>query len=422
MFFSYVLISIALLILLLFLSYKRASLISVGAVFIFITHFLGYPLFHLRNTLDPRYDTVIQMGLNEPIVYSFFGFLTYVAVGVFFEGKTISKNSIQLPYLINFKLIKSCYLLLFLISISLYIVINGVSLNLDGNYGDRLTDNAGNGWLLINMPAFVVVIILSSMNAMKKSDFILTIPWILFFGLCYFVVIGGSRNVFASAILIYLIIGYFKGFLSRKAILVFGFCAFLLLNFLILFRYNVSLSDMNIKEAVAIFISYFSDSISPLNYQVESVNFVMNSSAHIPHGWDLFFNQFLALIPRALWNDKPIVMMNSSYYFTQYILGFSGNLNMASTMLSSALIIMKNGYYVVYAAAAVFVALMDRGIGSKIFLIKMVPIISMPSLFFMARESLELYVFITFKYFLMLFFGYLMYLALLIFLPRKRSL
>ncbi|HCZ9397363.1 TPA: hypothetical protein O4H39_004647, partial [Vibrio alginolyticus] len=167
------------------------------------------------------------------------------------------------------------------------------------NYGDRLTDNAGNGWLLINMPAFVVVIILSSMNAMKKSDFILTIPWILFFGLCYFVVIGGSRNVFASAILIYLIIGYFKGFLSRKAILVFGFCAFLLLNFLILFRYNVSLSDMNIKEAVAIFISYFSDSISPLNYQVESVNFVMNSSAHIPHGWDLFFNQFLALIPRA---------------------------------------------------------------------------------------------------------------------------
>ncbi|TOI51228.1 hypothetical protein, partial [Vibrio parahaemolyticus] len=83
-----------------------------------------------------------------------------------------SKNSIQLPYLINFKLIKSCYLLLFLISISLYIVINGVSLNLDGNYGDRLTDNAGNGWLLINMPAFVVVIILSSMNAMKKSDFI----------------------------------------------------------------------------------------------------------------------------------------------------------------------------------------------------------------------------------------------------------
>ncbi|TOH90366.1 hypothetical protein CGI70_23755 [Vibrio parahaemolyticus] len=179
---------------------------------------------------------------------------------------------------------------------------------------------------------------------------------------------------------------------------------------------------MNIKEAVAIFISYFSDSISPLNYQVESVNFVMNSSAHIPHGWDLFFNQFLALIPRALWNDKPIVMMNSSYYFTQYILGFSGNLNMASTMLSSALIIMKNGYYVVYAAAAVFVALMDRGISSKIFLIKMVPIISMPSLFFMARESLELYVFITFKYFLMLFFGYLMYLALLIFLPRKRSL
>ncbi|EMV4497045.1 WzyE family oligosaccharide polymerase [Vibrio cholerae] len=419
MFYSYVIIAISFILVVVFISKKRVSLKSAGVLFIWVTHFLGYPLFHLRYLLDNRYDSITTMSLDIPLSYSFIGISLYMLTASLFKGGNVTNEIINFSEVRDLDLLKYSYLFLFIVSISAYVIMNGVSFNHSGDYADRLDDNAGNGLLLINMVAFVPVIIINSIKSETKISFYKSIIWIVMFGFTYFFVIGGSRNVFGAAVLIYILIGYYKGYLKSTHILIIGMSTFFLLNILILLRYDVSLSNMDANKATALFISYFTDSISPINYQADAIQFVLNSSASIENSWGLFFNQFLALVPRFLWTDKPIVMMNSSYYFTQYVLGLPGNLNMASTMLSSSIIIMKEYYYILYIIAALLLSIMDFALRSRYILVRMLIFISMPFLFFMARESLELYLFILFKYFLMLLFGYIVYGFLYLILPRK---
>lgn len=419
---SYSLISLSFFILLIFIKKFGLTIRTIGALFIFLTHFLGYPLLHIRSLLSESYPRIEDMGLDEGVVLSFYGLLIFMVVCSLFPKTKLNFDSVSLKKSLNLRVLVNIYWFLFTVSILLYFVKNGVSFNSDGHYGDRLEENAGNGLLLINMAAFIPAIIVSFFMIDKRKELVILVISIIISGVAYFVIIGGSRNILAGGLVIFLILAFSKGFISKKSILLYSGGVLVFMNVLVLKRYNIDLSEVDVSESLAIFISYFADSVSPLYYQAESVKYFLNSSVSITNGIDLFFNQFLAIVPRVFWEDKPIVMLNSSYYFTQYILGMKGNLNMAATMLSSSLVIFGvNFYLIIYIISAIFLVCLDYGVNSKFLPIKILAIMAFPFTFFMARESLELYAFMILKYAIMIFIGYFLALFITYVLPKKQN-
>ncbi|MCR9794054.1 WzyE family oligosaccharide polymerase, partial [Vibrio cholerae] len=352
---SYTLILLSLVLLLIFLARNGVCIRSISALFLFVTHFVGYPILHVRYLLDPSYPSLYDLKLDQGVILSFFGFFVFLMVSNIFKKRTNCLISLDIVNSDKINIYYYVYWVLFVVSISYYLVSNGFSFNSDGNYGDRLEDNAGNGLLLINMAAFIPALIIGLMRTKERRETIKLLYLVIFSGALFFFVIGGSRNVLAGALLVFIYISYIKGYLGKKFIVISGLFLLVLMNMLVLIRYNVSIDNLNVKDLFLIFLSYLVDSISPVYYQAITVDIFLNSSLSVEQGWDLFFNQFFALIPRGVWPDKPIVMMNSSYYFTQYILNLPGNLNMAATLLSSSIIIMGWHYYILYVGAAIFV-------------------------------------------------------------------
>lgn len=418
MLFSYSIILLSLFLVLFFITKNGFCVRSISAAFIFVTHFIGYPILHLRYMMDNSYPSINELKLNEGIILSFYGLLVFLIVATLFKVK-VRTNAFNIDNRLKANIYCYVYWSLFISSILFYILTNGISFHTDGNYGNRLEDNAGNGILLINMAAFIPAVAIGIMNTNNRKEVITSLLFMLFSGLLFFVVIGGSRNVLAGALVVNIYICFRKGYIGKKTIAFSGLVLMMLMNVLVLFRYNVSFTDVNIKQVLVIFISYLVDSISPIYYQAITVDLLFNSSSNIVQGWDIFLNQFLALVPRFFWIDKPIVMMNSSYFFTQYILGMNGNLNMAATLLSSSILILGKMYIVIYAISAIFVSFIDHLLQRKSVPVIVLAAMAMPFCFFMARESLELYMFMVLKYAIMIFIGAFISNLIYFLVPKK---
>lgn len=167
---SYTLIMMALIMLLFLFSRKGLTIGTIGATFIFVTHFSGYPLLHIRSLLDSSYQTVYELNLNEIVIYSFVGFTFLFALLFFLPSRRMLAEDFEIKNTLTIRVMINVYWSLFLFAIAVYIIKNGISFNSDGHYGDRLDENAGNGLLLINMAAFIPAIILSAMKLNNKNE------------------------------------------------------------------------------------------------------------------------------------------------------------------------------------------------------------------------------------------------------------
>lgn len=197
-----------------------------------------------------------------------------------------------------------------------------------------------------------------------------------------------------------------------------GSACLILIGIMAIVRY----SDVDISESGSLFgiiVRYLADSVSPINYQSIAVKYFSNDRN--VGGIYYFFTQFSGFIPRFIWPDKPIVTMNSSYYFTVSALGLSNGLNMASTLLGSSLVIFgKYFFWCSYVISGVVFRFLDKIIlMRRVGVIQIAALMTMPFSFFMARESLEFFLFIFLKNIITVSFVYFSYKAIYYILPKK---
>lgn len=298
-----------------YLLYRKTqiSFVFFGFVFIFITHFLGYAtiLFRDQDLFD---ESNYRYAIENASHYSFFCLVIYFNVVYFFSGKVYFPLTVYSSEQSDFFL-KIAIVVMYLfsaLSLLIYFFNNGVSWSSVGDYGDRLDSNAGNGFLLINMIAFIPATILMILRSEKKSTALYGVMFCIIFGGLYFFIVGGSRNILFSGLFTVILISYFKNYISRRMLFFYTLGMISSISWLMIVRYNVILDGINVTSVLSMLTSYFGDSVSPVDYQSIAVNYVSNNNSFMSHP-ELFINQFSSFVPRFIWPDKPIVVMNSSY-------------------------------------------------------------------------------------------------------------
>lgn len=400
-------------------SFKKhgVSFKSVGMLFLVFTHFFGYISLPFRvGAKVSSAEYMPYQYINDVSTLSFIGIVLFYV----FSHTAAGRNKITFSdkYFIGSpKLFVRTTLFLSFVGMMAFYAINGISFNSD-DYALKLGGNAGSGVIIMIMSSFVSAVIVYAITSDDKYVFVKSIIMSLLFGMAYYVLIGGSRNVMFSAMFIVALICHSRGLIGILKLICIGSACLILIGIMAIVRY----SDVDISESGSLFgiiVRYLADSVSPINYQSIAVKYFSNDRN--VGGIYYFFTQFSGFIPRFIWPDKPIVTMNSSYYFTVSALGLSNGLNMASTLLGSSLVIFgKYFFWCSYVISGVVFRFLDKIIlMRRVGVIQIAALMTMPFSFFMARESLEFFLFIFLKNIITVSFVYFSYKAIYYILPKK---
>lgn len=390
---------------------------SVAMLFLVITHFLGYASLPFRISAKvSSYEYMPYEMINTVSTFSFVGILLfYIFSHAFSPSRRINYNEKVLNGNPNIFLFVS--LSFSLLGMIAFYATNGISFNAD-DYSSKIDGNAGSGFIIMMMSSFVPSVIVYCITSKSKYTFIKSIIISLLFGMSYYILIGGSRNVMFSAFLMATLICYSRGKIGIIKLAYISLAGLALIGLMAIYRYSdVSLNGN--EGALSVLIRYLTDSVSPVNYQEIAVRHYLDGGD--AGGLYYFISQFTGFIPRFIWDSKPIVTMNSSYYFTTNILGLNNGLNMASTLLGSSMVLFGSWFYwLCYIISGMVVRVMDGFLSSrKVGVIQLTLISTLPFSFFMARESLEFYLFILFKNSITITAIYIIYLSVYSILPKR---
>lgn len=400
-------ISVSLLLLSLFLSRGRVGFYLLTSSFIYLTSFSWIPLNWLAEQLIDSSlftdDIHFEALWGATAFYACFVLFTGIAcfgikerpVPVFNKGISINVQYISFAF--------------FFTAILAYIALNGMSFSA-GNYGQRLSANAGNGIFMIFfflfMPGSYILLML------KPNYYSLVKAGLLCFicGLLVYFTLGGSRNVLAGSILGVIILAQRLRLLSLRSIIIVVLLLILFINSLAFVRYGKDLDS----DILALGFRYLIDSLSPYDSFNKIVQYYESGDATFK-GFEYISAQFNSLIPRALWPEKPVVPMTNALFYTQAILGSKSEAIIISPTLLGGLFIMGGWNGVIIGC--VFLCIMTVWCEKVLFSNKPFGVLLLytllPYAFFMVRESAELFVnkgiikFCTFS--LVLFFAIYMH-------------
>lgn len=258
----------------------------------------------------------------------------------------------------------------------------GVALDV-GNYGSRFESNAGTGAFAILSYVIVSVAVLRLFKKPSLPSMLISLVMVIGYGVALFLTLGGARNYLIAAIVPVLLASYSLRIIREKLLAVYLVLGALGITLLAMIRYGDQIGS-TVFELVA---TYARDTIFP----VESLKELFyNPHIHFV-GFEYFFNQAYAIIPRALWPGKPIYLDTIAYHFTVDVIGYDKGLIIAPTGLGS-LYLMGGWLYVAIGMPLIFALFvrLDYFIynGKSIIFICLWP--SLFFAFFCFRESLEL--------------------------------
>lgn len=260
-------------------------------------------------------------------------------------------------------------------------LMKGVALDV-GNYGTRFESNAGTGlFTILSYSMVTVAVLLLYKNPSVKALFF-SCALVLVYGMLLFLTLGGARNYLIAAIIPVLIAGYSLRLISLKILSLCAVAGVLLVTSLALVRYGDAVG-VGLFELLAL---YTRDTVFP----VESLRNIIDQPMKFA-GFDYFFNQFYAIIPRAIWPSKPIYLDTIAYFYTEQILGYGKGLIIAPTGVGSLYIM--GGWVAIFVGSfliSVFFVILDYIALRKSVVFYFCAFPSVFFAFFCFRESMEL--------------------------------
>tara|TARA_Y100000588_G_scaffold154897_1_gene168936 strand:+ start:8800 stop:10068 length:1269 start_codon:yes stop_codon:yes gene_type:complete len=390
-------------------------------LFFFVCHVSAFFIYSISSLILNDFTQVYDLFSNISIIPSFAiasFIMGYVLVVALIGKKTNDILSISSSNR-NKEIFIAIVFMTFWVGASIaYIAKAGVSFDA-GDYEGRLEKNAGNGFFIMFMIAYIpAVVIIYLLNRSKRNLFFCCML-AAFCGVVYFYVIGGSRNVFVAGIFVLIVMGYYDRHISKVNLAIIAALGILSLNGLVFLRYGISIDEID-AEFVVKFLSYLADSISPIKALDRIVTYY-EFNDNIQY-FSLFFNKFEAFVPRFLWPDKPINTMTAAYFYTVEIYGLDGYLTMAPTILGSSIIMFGlNFYWLVFLIIGAIIAVLDNMLKSQNLYFKVIALTAMPFSFFLTRESLELFVFNVMKYIIVISFCFAFAIFIYFVLPKGKK-
>lgn len=217
----------------------------------------------------------------------------------------------------------------FLVSVVAYVVgSGGLVLLKNGGYENRYDANVGMGGysLFFSMGLFACTLLsLRAESAReKRKALIYTI------GYCAitFVVLGGYRQLGFAALFSLGVIALMRRDVSFAKFLVLSGALIVVTLVVAIFRYTGTSSD-GVGGIYGKLLIFFYDGFAPVDAFYNIVEYCKF------HGVseNVIANQFATMIPRSLWADKPLIVLNAGNFYTQNVLGREGSITYSPTLL-----------------------------------------------------------------------------------------
>ncbi|WP_373819449.1 ECA oligosaccharide polymerase [Glaesserella sp.] len=170
------------------------------------------------------------------------------------------------------------------------------------------------------------LLILYFLNQSRKTWWAFLIVG-LSLGMLSYLAVGGTRGNMAFAFALFLLIGLDQGYLTIKRLLFAGIAAVVVMFFLALARYKLTVSG---TEAILTFLYLSRDTFSPWE------NFAQILASPIEYqGLMPIVRDFYVFIPSSIWAERPDITWNTANYFTKEVLNNYSGLAMSPTLLGS---------------------------------------------------------------------------------------
>ncbi|MDW2175303.1 O-antigen polymerase [Vibrio sp. 1637] len=398
---------------------KNRLALFLFTVFFVVSYFLVLPAIFIFEQEYGLYHGVSYLDYLLTLWYSV-PFIFCVYFGYFIFGRLLKgsdcnllKKAVNTPrnlkFFFYFSIVPPLACLIFLL------LTKGITIG-HGGYGDQLEANAGNGVYLLFLYSYspcALIYLLS--GRLSNSRILITLSIMIIFGSLVFLITGGSRNIAAGGIVslaLYLL--YFKR-ISLKVFGTFSITMMIGVTLLAFFRYSNSLSS---SEASYLFFLYTLDSFSPINSLYQVIHKFEYSSDFVLVFFDNFFTQFYTFIPRAIWADKPILLMTNGKFITTEVLGLNGRFIVSPSVIGTAVVMLGYFYFFIGVFVGIVLRINDLFISSSSPLFKVIGFILLPSVFLLSRENLEFYIYKVIMISVTIFFVYLVF-RLFIWMPSK---
>ncbi|MEP0366649.1 MAG: WzyE family oligosaccharide polymerase [Cyclobacteriaceae bacterium] len=219
------------------------------------------------------------------------------------------------------------------LSILLYVAINGVVLFKSSSYDARYESNVGLGLLTkyINF-GLVFLIQFYIVSRAKLTSYL----YALIFCAAVFSVMGGYRQVAFAAILNVILLQFIEGRFTLKRLILYFTIGIIVINFVALLRYGISIQDLFSSDSLRLVVFFFFDGLIPVDAFLRIVDYC---EVHKAPGLSIPINQFLSYVPRFIWSDKPIVIMNAGNFYTSVILNRTNFITYSPTFLGELYLI-----------------------------------------------------------------------------------
>lgn len=173
------------------------------------------------------------------------------------------------------------------------------------------------------------------------------------FGVVSYLAVGGTRANLAMAVLFFVLLGLYQGYLSAKWLFWIGLIGVFAMFGLALARYGL---DIQGREAWFTFLYLTRDTFSPWENVAKIVSSELEFQGLMP-----IVRDFYVYIPNSLWAERPDIVWNTANYFTKVILGNQSGLAISPTILGSFYIM--GGEKLIYVGMVIvggILAIFDR--------------------------------------------------------------
>ena len=311
----------------------KEKLFSSFFLILFVTTYYGGGIaIRLFEKYLGGFKSYASVDLSLVYTIAFFSLIMFI-IGNNIRLPKIFSNKNKFTHLKQMKVIS---FIITVLSISLYVYFNGLVLFKQGGYENRYVSNIGLGMITLFFP-FGLIYLLSKYFLLTEKRKWLVFLYSFIYAVVVFVVKGGQRQIGFAALFNFFVLLYLYKEVKVLRLLFLGFVGLLFVNIIAVFRYVDDVSNIDVLSLVTPVIYHIYDGLMPVDALLNIINYY-HEGGHMP-GFEVVLNQFLVLVPRAIWPGKPEIMMNAGNFYTMHILNRDMFITYSPTFLGELFLI-----------------------------------------------------------------------------------
>jgi oligosaccharide repeat unit polymerase len=222
------------------------------------------------------------------------------------------------------------------LSITIFAAANGVSFG-QTDYEYRYEAARGWGPLIMLMPAFLPFAFYAIFNSKSFLSYVVISLSAMAIGLFTYFVLSGYRQIFIGTVIATCCVAMHRNYIKIWHLIpgLAAFFAFIIgLSFL---RYSGDSGAADFDSIGIAAFYYIQGDVFPIDAPMKIREYY--DFFGTPPGVDVMFNHILKIVPRALWHDKPLILLDAAGFYTQHVVGYARGVTLSPTMLGEGYLV-----------------------------------------------------------------------------------